>query len=245
MDLGGFDPEDFRFFFAAIKHEVVDEFVHDLKDHMDVSYAYIVGIETSSDTLKETDGQHVHVACTMTPKQYDNFRNKIFVRKHGLRGKAMKGKERQYGKIKNDHIRSYPDFFAYIVKDGDLRIENIPQKTIEEFATRSFSKPTTTRDLIMNYLYDNREQFIEDPINDYYDENPKFPTGRKYMKLNMSIMLREYIQACVIFKHERRVTRFTASSTLYNWILLYGEECDLNVAEELLFLIAHGISRFV
>lgn len=242
MDLGGFDPEDFRFFFAAIRHDVVDDFVQDLKDNMDVSYAYIVGIETSHDTLQETMGQHVHVACTMTTRQYDNFRNKIFVRKHGLRGKAIKGKERQYGKIKNEHIRSYPDFFAYIIKDGDLRIENIPEDTIESFAVRAFSKPTTTRDLIMNNLYEYRDKFLEE-IEE--SDNAKFPVGRKYMKINMTTMLRVYIQACITFKHERRVTRFTASSTLYNWILLYGEECDLNTGEELLKLIAHGISRFV
>lgn len=246
MDLGGFDPEDFRFFFAAIRHEVVDEFVHDLKDHMDVSYAYIVGLETSSDnTLQETQGQHVHVACTMTSKQYDNFRNKIFVRKHGLRGKALKGKERQYGKIKNDAIRSYPSFFAYIVKDGELRIENIPDQTIKEFALRAFAKPTTTRDLIINYLYDHREAFVDDDYVDFEDQNPKFPLGRQYKHLNMALMLKLYIEACILFKHEKRVTRFTATSTIYNWLLMYGDESGLNVAEELLSLIAHGISRHV
>lgn len=60
--------------------------------------------------------EHLHYLIEMTPTEYKKYADSIFARKYKLRGKAVKDKARQYGKIKE--IRDVERLQAYMVKEG-------------------------------------------------------------------------------------------------------------------------------
>lgn len=128
-------PRQWTAFYAAIKHEHKDTVLKILLEY-DIE-RYIIGLEVSQSTHNETEGQHMHFMVQMYPKDYSRFAKRVFIDKYGLRGRALEGLPRQYGKVKN--IENIQKMMCYTVKDGNL-MTNMDQDTIEELIKQSFKK---------------------------------------------------------------------------------------------------------
>lgn len=90
---------------------------------------WILGKEIAKDGVHEdTDGEHVHVLCQMTKREYESL-NKNIKDKYKLRGVPRDGKAKQYGKVKQ--IRSIDRMAAYVIKDGNYET-NLEPEIIEK-----------------------------------------------------------------------------------------------------------------
>jgi len=128
-------PRQWTAFYAAIKHEKKDEVLKILLEY-DID-KYIIGLEIAKSTHSESQGQHMHFLVQMYPKDYTRFSKRVFIDKYGLRGRALEGLPRQYGKVKN--IENIQKMMCYTVKDGNL-MTNMDPDTIEELIKQSFKK---------------------------------------------------------------------------------------------------------
>lgn len=115
-----------------VPHSLIDYVVETIQSYEEV-ISYLVGLETSP-----TVGEHMHfIVKTVKSGFYEKFRERVFKRKLALRGKALKNKPRQYGKINN--IKDYEKLGAYTVKDKNIRT-NFPQDEIDAFCEKSYKK---------------------------------------------------------------------------------------------------------
>lgn len=71
---------------------------------------------------------HFHFVVQMTDTDYHSFAQRIFKKKHGLRGRAIKGEPRQYGRLK--HIENLQRLKAYTIKDGNFRTNLLPAEIL-------------------------------------------------------------------------------------------------------------------
>ena len=87
---------------------------------------YIIAYETSDKV-----GEHIHfILWAEQQNDYHKLCQNVFKKKFTLRGRATKGKCRQYGKVKNiEHINK---MMAYTVKD-----KNVDYQLGEHLASRS------------------------------------------------------------------------------------------------------------
>lgn len=76
----------------------------------------------------ETDGEHVHVMCQMSKKEYESL-NKNIKDKFKLSGVAKDGKAKQYGEVKKIH--SIDRMAAYCIKDNNYET-NLEPEIIEQ-----------------------------------------------------------------------------------------------------------------
>lgn len=60
--------------------------------------------------------EHLHYLVKMTDHEYRNYANSVFRQKYKLRGRAIEGLARQYGKIRE--IKDLERLKAYMLKDG-------------------------------------------------------------------------------------------------------------------------------
>lgn len=119
-------------FMGHVPHNMI-EFVIDTLESYEDCIHYLVGLETS-----KTVGEHMHfIVKSKKSGFYEKFRERVFKRKLALRGRALKNKPRQYGKIKN--IADYEKLGAYTVKDKNIRT-NFPQDEIDNFVANSYKK---------------------------------------------------------------------------------------------------------
>ncbi len=76
---------------------------------------YIIAYETS-----DVVGEHIHfILWAENKNDYHNLCQNVFKKKFSLRGKATKGKCRQYGKVKK--IETISKMMAYTVKDKNVK----------------------------------------------------------------------------------------------------------------------------
>lgn len=101
-------------FFGAIKHEYFDEVKEVLLSYP--NQGWIISKEVSVDAHVETHGEHMHFLVNMDKDSYHKFANRIFKKRFALRGRAIEGSPRQYGKVK--HIDNLERMKAYTLKDG-------------------------------------------------------------------------------------------------------------------------------
>ncbi len=73
----------------------------------------------------------------MNDQDYTRFAKRVFIDKFQLRGRAVKGRPRQYGKVKQ--IENLEQMKRYTVKDGDIRT-NLTDTEIEQLVENSFQK---------------------------------------------------------------------------------------------------------
>lgn len=126
------------FFMAVLPHSEIHRFRDFLVSYLVEDSEYIISMETSPSSHAETAGQHFHVAVEMEDKSYDCFRKTILVNHYGLRGRASKGKPRQYGKVRE--IRDFNKFMSYTVKDQNL-IHNMKDlKKLQRYIDQSFKR---------------------------------------------------------------------------------------------------------
>jgi len=143
-----------RAFMAAIAHDQSANFVNYLEKYIDPMSPYVIGLETAKDSHQDTSGQHFHICCNMTDKQYDSFRNTILVNHYKLRGQARDGRPRQYGSVRN--VRDKTKMLQYTVKDQNIIYKNFSLEHIQELIDSSYHRPSK-RDIrkeILKYLHD-------------------------------------------------------------------------------------------
>ncbi len=101
-----------------------------LDDYFDY---YVVGFEKTKDSKIE----HIHVVTRCEPCQYNAFI--AFVKKkHNLKGRAAKGKRKQYGKIRD--IRSEQQLITYSIKSGHYVYVGYNSEFILQCANASYEK---------------------------------------------------------------------------------------------------------
>uniref|UniRef100_UPI00404AA907 hypothetical protein n=2 Tax=Pseudomonadati TaxID=3379134 RepID=UPI00404AA907 len=138
-------------FMACIEHKHREDVMNYLKSY-DIGY-YIVSFETSKSSHAETNGEHMHFVVQMSEKDYHTLTIRVFKNKYNLRGRAVDGKPRQYGKVKE--IENLEKMKAYTLKEGDYET-NIPDEEIEMLYSMSKSKneEADKEDELMQYLAD-------------------------------------------------------------------------------------------
>jgi hypothetical protein len=83
---------------------------------------------------------HFHFVVEMSDTDYHSFAQRVFKKKHGLRGRAVKGDPRQYGRLKK--IENLQRLKAYTIKDGNYRT-NLSLVEINTLKEISFAKDET------------------------------------------------------------------------------------------------------
>lgn len=143
---------------AHIKHDQIEY----IKKYIDNRFSeYIIAMEVSS-----TVGEHMHFL--LKPEDQDSYHKlaqNVFKQKYKLRGKATKGKCRQYGKVKE--IENIQKMMAYTVKDGNCIIKVEDKKQIETALMESFQK------------VDNLGK-LDKIMKEYIDENKTKEYKEKY-----------------------------------------------------------------
>lgn len=109
---------NYIFFYAQLLHSEAQTIEEIIKRYLYEGSNYIIGLEISPSSHHETQGEHMHFAVQMDAKQYHAFSTFAFTRKYKLRGRAIKGLPRQFGKIKQ--VRDETKFLAYTVKDKNI-----------------------------------------------------------------------------------------------------------------------------
>ena len=186
---------EYLFWFVAIKHSQVEEYINHLDKYLDPSAALIVAKEVANKVHKDTNGEHIHVAAEMDKKTYNKFHNNIHTEQMKLRKKAIKdGGGKQVGRVKD--VRDDMRMLAYTVKDENIIYRNIDLKTIQEYIEVSFPKKEDwdndlIQHIIMNQVNDLNLRELENHILDFYIESKSKPnlTSSKLKQ----IMLRYYM----------------------------------------------------
>lgn len=122
-------------FFAAITHNQID-FVIEVMTSYEIG-AYLIGLETTTDSHKESNGEHIHFLVQMNDKDYHKFSKRLFIEKYKLRGRALKDQPRQYGKV--NQINDITRMAAYTLKDGNIR-SNMTEEQLADYKQITFKK---------------------------------------------------------------------------------------------------------
>ena len=186
---------EYLFWFVAIKHTEVEEYIKHLDKYLDPSASLIVAKEVATKVHKDTNGEHIHVAAQMDVKTYNKFHNNIHTEQMKLRKKAIKdGGGKQVGRVKD--VRNDMRMLAYTVKDENIIYRNIDIKTIQEYIEVSFPKKEDWDNdliqyIIMNQVNDLNQQELENHIIDFYIKSKTKPNLTR-PKLKQT-MLRYYM----------------------------------------------------
>ncbi len=141
---------------------------------------YIVGKEVAEGTHNETKGEHIHICCQMSNEEYHKFAVTVLRQQMKLRGRAVAGFSRQYGKVKQ--VRSLEKMKAYTIKDENIDT-NIADNELQKLKEMSYKKVNTIAEFwkivdyvnakmggdIDEYGYDARRYVIEYMIHNNED----------------------------------------------------------------------------
>lgn len=122
-------------FMAALRHCEIESVIEDLGQY-EIG-TYLIGLETATGVHLDTEGQHMHFLVQIKLKDYNAFVKRIFVDKYKLRGRALKDKPKQYGKVKK--IEDLGRLMSYTVKDGNVHT-NMSQHELDVYCQASFKK---------------------------------------------------------------------------------------------------------
>lgn len=143
---------------------------------------YVVGKEVEETSHKETDGEHIHVCCQMSEEEYHRFAVSVLRQQMKLRGRAIAGFCRQYGKVK--HIRSLEKMKAYTMKDGNV-VTNLEEDELVKLKAISYKKENHITEFwkMVDYVNDNIKINVDGYINDI-DEAKARRLVVEYMIIN-------------------------------------------------------------
>lgn len=187
-------PTEFLFWFAAVKHSTVPDYVSKLEQYLDISASYIIGKEIAKGVHHTTNGEHIHVAAQISKETYKKFHLNYHVGQLKLLMKTKDGIAKQNGLVKT--VRNETRFLSYCCKDNNIIYKNIDLKTIQDYIEASFPKTETWENDIIDFvklhydladkLYDNLETLdrngpaylsittdLEELIVNYYITNSK------------------------------------------------------------------------
>lgn len=122
-------------FMAVIEHKHYEE-VKDILFQYDIG-KYIIAKEISKTAHTETNGEHIHFMVEMTDKDYHRFSKRVFIDRFNLRGRASKGKPRQYGKVKQ--IENVEKMKQYTLKENEYE-SNLSEEELKLLFEKSYKK---------------------------------------------------------------------------------------------------------
>lgn len=170
------NPEEipFLFWFAAVKHSTVPEYKKKLEQYLDISAAYIIGLETAKGVHHTTNGEHIHVAAQIDKDTYKKFHLNYHVGQLKLIMKTKDGIAKQNGLIKT--VRNETRFLAYTCKDNNIIYRNIDLKTLQEYIEESFPKVETWENDIIDFIKQNFDpsDTLEDESEDLGHQGPAY-----------------------------------------------------------------------
>lgn len=129
------EPKTWKAFFAAIYHTELPEILGFWKQYN--IGQYIIALEVTQHSHKETAGEHFHFCAEMSDVTYHAFCKRVFKDRYKLSGQARNGKPKQYGKV--TEIKDIKRMKAYCIKD-DNYYTNLPTEEIDELRKISFAK---------------------------------------------------------------------------------------------------------
>ncbi len=189
-------------FMVALSHQEVPVFEQHLRDYIDPSASYIIGMEIAKDAHQDTSGHHLHICVDMDELKYDRFRKSILVNKYRLAGQAKLGRPRQYGRIRK--LRDVTKILCYTVKDTNIVYRGYTLEAIQELIDKSYPRPERT-DIPTEILKE-----LEDPkkycISDWEDDEGYLLRSPIY---NFSVrnLEEKIIQIYIRRKYDRLLTK--------------------------------------
>lgn len=149
--------------FLAIKHDQKEQVMKIFKEYLEEYVGkYLISMEVSEDSHKETDGEHYHFVAEISPKTYHRI-TKRFKDKYHLKGQSRNGIGRQYGIVKD--IKDIDRLIAYCMKDGQYET-NFNEEELKKYENISF-KPKKKQ-------LDKNESFTQRITNRLIEENPQY-----------------------------------------------------------------------
>lgn len=133
---------------------------------------------------KETDGQHVHVFTHMLEKTYHTLAQCLIKNKWKLRGRSIKDKPKQYGKL--TEIRDRDKMVAYTIKGGNIE-STYSEEYLLPFYKMSYVKVDKYQDMKARVLLHFKDTLptIEDVacfVIDYHREKGYKRPNLSYIK---------------------------------------------------------------
>ena len=169
-------------FMAHIPHADADEIRQDLARY---ETKYIMGLEVSS-------YEHIHFLALMTDKEYRAFSMKNFIKERKLRGRAVKGLPRQYGKEKE--IRDIEKYAKYCLKDKNY-LTNMTQDEIEEIIKMKIDDVKNTKSKNANSVQLKEEliKYVEDEMEHIIGNHQLINYKTKYHR-NLKIAIVNFMR---------------------------------------------------
>lgn len=129
------EPKTWKAFFCALHHTELPEILGFWKQY-DIGQ-YIIALEVTEHSHKETAGEHFHFCAEMSDATYHAFCKRVFKDRYKLSGQARNGKPKQYGKV--NEIKDITRMKAYCLKDNHY-YTNIPEDELSKLKKISFNK---------------------------------------------------------------------------------------------------------
>lgn len=205
----------FIMFMAHIAH---DEFDYLENEIMKLEAEYVISAEVET-------YEHFHFLVRMSDKQYHAFSKRVFKDKYALRGRAIKGQPKQYGKKKDD-IKNLKDALAYSIKDKNFR-SNMTKQRIEYILEKKIE------DVKNNKNKDNSQQLKDDLLkymNEITNYKPThYPSAMCHGEYEDNYLDREIRIKIVDFMRENKITiRKSLIDMYYFHVITYSENKKLN-----------------
>ena len=133
-------PSEYQMFMCHLPHGKLDELEAELHNY-EIG-AYMICHE-------EEPYSHYHFLVQMTKSNYHNFCQNIFIKRYSLRGRALKDKPRQYGKVtKINDIEKAKSYTIKSLEKWDVNTgpnhpylrTNLSSEEIEDIYENSFKK---------------------------------------------------------------------------------------------------------
>lgn len=125
-------------FMAHIPHADISGIVQELLQDIRPGSKYLIACENKP-------YEHIHFLVEMSDVTYSKFAKRIFIDRYKLRGRAVKGLPRQYGKLnKLENLERMKIYMLKGLKDpGNKYIYNLEQSYIDKLYEQSFKKRLT------------------------------------------------------------------------------------------------------
>lgn len=198
---------------AHIPHSEIDYVIETLVGYKSVG-EYLIGLETG-------DYEHMHFVVQMSKEDYHRFSKRVFIGKYKLRGKAMKGEPRQYGKVKA--IDNLERMQSYTLKDGNIRT-NMSDEKISVLQQQSFKKneKQTFRQEMVQYCTDHF-YLPEDHPHGVFDHQ-SFTFRRKLGHL-----------VCAFMRERGKILRKTTIQNNMYYVMQFAESPHLKASDAEMF----------
>ena len=167
---------------AFMFHDNTKEFIQ-LDDVVGMLNEYTVGQYIIA--LENKPYRHFHVCVEMSTKDYNAFVKKHLKDRLKLRGRAVNGQPRQYGRVLG--IKKPDKMIAYTLKQG-VYISNVEDDQLKPYKAMSYVKDSGDND---REIRDKMREYLD---KTYYKDHFKYVEDMKLKKAIIHFLLKEKIR---------------------------------------------------